>query len=158
MQCRTVLCDVGPLTRCLTRRLVAYLPSRRCEFRGDDLIVGSCAWGCRMTLPGPSPWRRFSVAGPNLEFAPGFGALERAAQGKPEQQYGDTIIAAAEPDWKEVEEQALALLDRTRDLRVLAHLAVAHLHFAGFADFTAMLAYPATAEGGLAGGPSAARP
>ena len=41
--------------------------------------------------------------GPNLEFDPDFGALERAAQGKPEQQYGDTIIPAEEPDWKDVE-------------------------------------------------------
>ena len=61
-----------------------------------------------------------SPAGPNLEFDPDFGALERAAQGKPEQQYGGTIIPAEEPDWKEVESQAGALLERTRDLRVLA--------------------------------------
>ena len=97
-----------------------------------------------MGLPDDAAWTEpladGSVAGPNLELAPEFGALERAAQGKPEQQYGDTIIAAADPDWKEVEEQALALLDRTRDLRVLTHLAVAHLHLAGFADFAAMLA------------------
>jgi type VI secretion system protein ImpA len=97
-----------------------------------------------MGLPDDAAWTEpladGSVAGPNLELAPEFGALERAAQGKPEQQYGDTIIAAADPDWKEVEEQALALLDRTRDLRVLTNLAVAHLHLAGFADFAAMLA------------------
>jgi type VI secretion system protein ImpA len=70
-------------------------------------------------------------AGPNLEFDADFGALERAAQGKPEQQYGDTIIPAEEPDWKEVAHQADALLERTRDLRVLAHLAVARLHLSG---------------------------
>ena len=97
-----------------------------------------------MGLPDDGAWTDpladGSMAGPNLELDPEFGALERAAQGKPEQQYGDTIIAAADPDWKEVEEQALALLDRTRDLRVLTHLAVAHLHLAGFADFAAMLA------------------
>lgn len=97
-----------------------------------------------MGLPDDAAWTEpladGSVAGPNLELAPEFGALERAAQGKPEQQYGDTIIAAADPDWKEVEEQALALLDRTRDLRVLTNLAVAHLHLSGFADFAAMLA------------------
>ena len=81
-----------------------------------------------------------SPTGPNLELDPEFGALERAAQGKPEQQYGDTIIAAADPDWKEVETQALALLDRTRDLRVLGHLAVARLHLAGLADFAAEFA------------------
>jgi type VI secretion system protein ImpA len=70
-------------------------------------------------------------AGPNLEFDPDFGALERVAQGKPEQQYGGTIIPAEEPDWKEVEAQAGALLERTRDLRVLGQLAVARLHLSG---------------------------
>jgi type VI secretion system protein ImpA len=72
-----------------------------------------------------------SPAGPNLEFDPDFGALERVAQGKPEQQYGGTIIPAEEPDWKEVESQASALLERTRDLRVLGQLAVSRLHLSG---------------------------
>jgi type VI secretion system protein ImpA len=80
-----------------------------------------------------------SQAGPNLELDPEFGALERAAQGRPEQQYGDTIIAAAEPDWNDVEAQAIALLSRTRDLRVLVHLAVARLHLTGLPTFAAML-------------------
>jgi type VI secretion system protein ImpA len=78
-------------------------------------------------------------AGPDLEFDPDFGALERAAQGKPEQQYGNTIIPAEEPDWKEVATQADALLDRTRDLRVLAHLAVARLHLSGLPAYTDVL-------------------
>jgi type VI secretion system protein ImpA len=73
--------------------------------------------------------------GPNLEFDADFGALERAAQGKPEQQYGDTIIPAEEPDWKEVDKQASALLERTRDLRVLTQLAVARLHLSGLAAY-----------------------
>jgi len=76
-----------------------------------------------------------SPTGPNLEFDPDFGALERAAQGKPEQQYGDTVIPAEEPDWKEVERQASALLERTRDLRVLGQLAVARLHLTGLPAF-----------------------
>jgi type VI secretion system protein ImpA len=82
-----------------------------------------------------------SPAGPNLEFDADFGALERAAQGKPEQQYGGTIIPAEEPDWKEVDKQAGALLERTRDLRVLTQLAVARLHLSGlpaFADVVSM--------------------
>jgi type VI secretion system protein ImpA len=73
--------------------------------------------------------------GPNLEFDADFSALERAAQGKPEQQYGDTIIPAEEPDWKAVDAAASALLERTRDLRVLAHLAVARLHLSGLPAF-----------------------
>jgi type VI secretion system protein ImpA len=76
-----------------------------------------------------------SPTGPNLEFDPDFAALERTAQGKVEQQYGDTIIAAEEPDWKEVEAQATILLERTRDLRVLGHLAVARLHLFGLPEY-----------------------
>jgi type VI secretion system protein ImpA len=78
--------------------------------------------------------------GPNLEFDPDFSALDRAAQGKPEQQYGDTIIAAEAPDWREVEARAQALLERTRDLRVLTHLAIARLHLVGLAGYAESLA------------------
>ncbi len=78
-------------------------------------------------------------AGPNLEFDPDFGALERAAQGKPEQQYGGTIIPAESPNWKEVAAQATALLLRTHDLRVLVHLAVARLQLGGLGAFAAVL-------------------
>lgn len=74
-------------------------------------------------------------AGPNLEFDPSFGELERAAQGKPEQQYGGTIIPAEEPNWKEVAGLAEDLLDRTRDLRVLVTLAVARLQLKGLVAF-----------------------
>jgi type VI secretion system protein ImpA len=80
-----------------------------------------------------------SPAGPNLEFDPDFGALERAAQGKPEQQYGGTIIPAEEPDWKEVESQAGALLERSRDLRVLGQLAVSRLHLSGLPAYAEVL-------------------
>ncbi len=66
-------------------------------------------------------------AGPNLEFDAAFIELERAAQGKPEQQFGDKIIPGEEPDWLVVEASATALLARTRDLRVLAHLAICRL-------------------------------
>ena len=79
-------------------------------------------------------------AGPNLEFDPDFIALDRAAQGKPEQQFGSTIIPAEEPDWKEVATQAAALLARTRDLRILAHLAVARLHLDELPAFAEVLA------------------
>jgi type VI secretion system protein ImpA len=96
-----------------------------------------------MAVPDDMAWTEpladGSPTGPNLELDPEFGTLERAAQGKPEQQYGDTIIAAADPDWQEVETQALALLNRTRDLRVLGHLAVARLHLVGVAEFAAKL-------------------
>src|SRR6516164_4044729 len=78
-------------------------------------------------------------AGENLELDPEFDALERAAQGKPETQYGDTITPATPPDWRETESIALALLHRTRDLRVMTHFAVARLHISGVPGFAEVL-------------------
>lgn len=60
--------------------------------------------------------------GADLEYDAAFLALQEAGTGKPEQQYGDTIIAASEPDWPAVSEQALALAQRTRDLRLAVWL------------------------------------
>ena len=77
--------------------------------------------------------------GPNLEFDAAFGELERTAQGKPEQQYGDTVIPAEDPDWKDVAAQADALLDRTHDLRVLVLLAIARLQLQGPGEFFAVV-------------------
>jgi type VI secretion system protein ImpA len=73
--------------------------------------------------------------GPNVEFDADYGELERAAQGKPEQQYGDTIIAAEDPVWKEVAASAAALCQRTYDLRVIVHLAIAQLQLKGLVPF-----------------------
>jgi type VI secretion system protein ImpA len=77
--------------------------------------------------------------GGNLELDPDFGALERAVQGRPEAQYGETRIAAVPPDWREAETLAVALLERTRDLRVLVHLAGARLHLTGLPGFAGVL-------------------
>ena len=66
-----------------------------------------------------SPLSEQAPCGADLEYDPAFLALEEAARGKPEQQFGDTLIPAQEPDWRAVDEQARALLGRTRDLRVL---------------------------------------
>ncbi|WP_149496686.1 type VI secretion system protein TssA [Roseiconus lacunae] len=73
--------------------------------------------------------------GPDLEYDPDFGEMDRAAQGKPEQQYGDTIVAAEEPDWKDVRRRAEALLDRTKDMRVVVFLARASLNQEGLTSF-----------------------
>ena len=57
--------------------------------------------------------------GPDLQYDQDFLALEAAARGKPEQQYGTTIIPAEEPDWPAPSSKsASALLDRAHDLRV----------------------------------------
>jgi type VI secretion system protein ImpA len=80
-----------------------------------------------------------SPAGENLELDPDFDALERAARGRPETQYGDAINPAIAPDWAETETIAERLLQRTRDLRVMTHLAVARLHLSGMPGFAEVL-------------------
>lgn len=70
--------------------------------------------------------------GPDLEYDAEVRELEQSAQGKPEQQIGETIIPAAEPDWRDVRKRAVALFDRTKDLRVAAYLVRALLKTAAF--------------------------
>jgi type VI secretion system protein ImpA len=80
--------------------------------------------------------------GPNLEYDPAFMELEQSALGKPEVQYGDTIVPAVPPEWKQVKKQALDLLARTRDLRVampLVHALLALHAMPGFADGVRLL-------------------
>lgn len=75
--------------------------------------------------------------GPNLEYDPLFLELEQNALGKPEVQYGSTIVPATPPEWKLVKKQALELFGRSRDLRVAMPLlrALLALHaIPGFAD------------------------
>lgn len=70
--------------------------------------------------------------GPDLEHDAAFMALDRAAQAKPEQQYGNTLIPAVEPDWGAVRGQAEALFRRTKDLRVATLLVRAWVRTEGF--------------------------
>jgi type VI secretion system protein ImpA len=72
-----------------------------------------------------------SPAGENLEYDAAFGELERAARGKEERRSGDQVVPAEPPRWREVAEQASALLDRTRDLRVTFYLTHAALNIDG---------------------------
>ncbi|HEX8593013.1 MAG TPA: type VI secretion system protein TssA [Pseudomonas sp.] len=69
--------------------------------------------------------------GLNLEYDPRFVELERAALGKPEVQYGDTITAAAPPEWKLVKALSLELLQSARDLRIAVPLLRANLALQG---------------------------
>ncbi|RYG14053.1 MAG: type VI secretion system protein TssA [Burkholderiales bacterium] len=75
--------------------------------------------------------------GPDCEYDGRFLALSQAAAGKPEQQFGDTIIAAVEPDWRAVESKATELLGHTKDLRIVAWLTEAATHLHGVAGFAA---------------------
>jgi type VI secretion system protein ImpA len=74
--------------------------------------------------------------GDDLEYDPAFIALESAAQGKPEQQFGDTVIPAVEPEWRQVAEQAQALLARSKDVRSAVLLLRAGTRMQGLAGFT----------------------
>lgn len=76
-----------------------------------------------------------SPCGPDLEYDNEFLALTQAVAGKPEQQFGDTVIPAGEPDWREVERLSAALMLRTRDLRVVSSYTLANTHLHGVADF-----------------------
>ena len=77
--------------------------------------------------------------GEDLEYDPDFGALERAAEGKPGHVMGDKEIPPEPPKWDEVSEAAEALLSRTKDLRVAAHLAHAQLNLEGIQGFASGL-------------------
>ena len=73
--------------------------------------------------------------GPDLEYDAEFGEMDRAAQSTSEKQFGDTIVAAEPPDWKDVKKRAEALLSRTKDMRVVAYWARASLNQDGFIAF-----------------------
>lgn len=76
-----------------------------------------------------------SPSGENLEYDALFLEMERAAQGRPEQQMGDQSIAAEDPNWEEVKKKALELATRTQDLRVGVYLARAVLRTDGLTGF-----------------------
>ena len=80
-----------------------------------------------------APISAASPCGDDLEYDPAFTALEAAAQGKPEQQFGDTVIPALEPDWRVVAEQAEALLRRAKDIRPAVLLLRASVRMQGLA-------------------------
>jgi len=60
--------------------------------------------------------------GPNPEYDPDYGEFMRAAQGKPEQVFGEKKIPAEAPDWAAVRERAPSLFQRSKDLRVAVTL------------------------------------
>lgn len=69
-----------------------------------------------------APVAEGNPCGPDLEYDSAFLALEEAARGKAEQQFGDTIIPAEDPDWRKVQNLSQELATRTRDVRVAVHL------------------------------------
>ena len=78
--------------------------------------------------------------GEDLSYDPALLELERLAQGTPEQQVGETIVPAEEPNWRDVRDQALALLGRTRSLGVIRYLVVSMMKTEGLAGLGSSLA------------------
>lgn len=76
-----------------------------------------------------------SPSGDDLEYDPEFGELERAAEWKEEQQIGDMVVEAEEPDWKVVQKTSIALLGRSKDIRIIAHLLRSTLILHGIEGF-----------------------
>ena len=80
-------------------------------------------------------------SGENLEYDFDFMQLQIAAQPGEERQAGAEILAAEDPDFKDVEARALAVLERSHDLRAAVILAAAVLHTKGLPGFAEVLAY-----------------
>ncbi|MDT8857510.1 type VI secretion system protein TssA [Paracoccaceae bacterium Fryx2] len=80
-------------------------------------------------------------SGENLEYDPAFTALILAAQPGEERQAGNEIIAAEEPDFRQVTERALAVLERSHDLRAAVMLGYAQLRLNGLEGLAGAVAY-----------------
>jgi type VI secretion system protein ImpA len=73
--------------------------------------------------------------GENLEYDAAFIELERTVAGIGDQQYGETVIPAVTPDWHLVGQQASALLERSKDLRIVEWLTRAWTESAGLEGY-----------------------
>ena len=69
--------------------------------------------------------------GEDLSYDPEFTELERLIPGKPEQEMGNVKAPAEEPDWQDIHGRCMALLQRTKDLRVMVYLVLAQARLRG---------------------------
>jgi type VI secretion system protein ImpA len=70
-------------------------------------------------------------SGPELEYDPEFTALLAAASPAVQERLVGPSVAAEEPNWRALEEQAAVMLGRTKDLRIAAVIVKARLRQAG---------------------------
>jgi len=82
-----------------------------------------------------------SPSGENLEYDFDFMQLQIAATPGEERQAGNEILAAEDPDFKDVVERALAVLARSHDIRAAVILAYAVVHLRGLKGFAEAVAY-----------------
>jgi type VI secretion system protein ImpA len=100
-----------------------------------------------------APIGEAAPCGDDLEYDADFMALVAAAQGKAEQQFGDTVIPAVEPEWRDVGERAESVLRRSKDVRVAVLLLRACARMQGVSGFVAglqLLTGPARQPSGTA--------
>ncbi|MEM5314900.1 type VI secretion system protein TssA [Paraburkholderia sp. JHI869] len=81
------------------------------------------------------PLTQAAPCGPDLEYDAQFRELEEALSGRPEAEYGATLVAAVPPDWDAADALGTALMARTRDLRVVLQLARARWVREGIGGF-----------------------
>jgi type VI secretion-associated protein, ImpA family len=81
--------------------------------------------------------------GIDLEYDAAFTALQQAATGAREQQFGDTLIPAVAPDWHHVKTLAVDLLGRSVDLRIITLLTQAWTEIDGLPGYAKGLALAA---------------
>jgi type VI secretion system protein ImpA len=70
--------------------------------------------------------------GRNLEYDSRHLAMCQSAEGTPEQEYGQTLIAAQQPDWRKLYALALELSIESRDLRAAVYLTESLCRLQGF--------------------------
>lgn len=73
--------------------------------------------------------------GEDLEYDPAFTEMELASVGREEQEMGDSVMEAEEPDWPDLRDKALAVCQRSKDLRAAVHLTTALLKTDGLPGF-----------------------
>jgi type VI secretion system protein ImpA len=86
-----------------------------------------------------SPIRPDAPCGDDLEYDPAFTELERLSRGSGAERAVGPDVPDEGPDWKAVLAKALALFERTKDLRVAVVWTKSLLHTEGLSGFSAGL-------------------
>lgn len=80
-------------------------------------------------------------SGENLEYDPVFVEMELAAQPGEETQIGDTVTEGSDPEYAEVIEKGLEVLERSHDLRAAVYIGEALLATEGLTGFAKVTTY-----------------
>lgn len=75
-----------------------------------------------------------ATCGEDLEYDPAFVELNEQVKGVVEKQIGEKTIPGQPPNWPVIRKNALALLNRTRDLRIIDILIQASVHSNDFTE------------------------